>query len=284
MSFSFRSWSLRAGVLAAAAGIAAGTASAGNITYSFNANPGTGWSVSDALGISGTAPSAWEWTAGASVDEGGWHSRYGAEAAGTATVLESPYFQVDTVGQHYVRMEILDRYNFPTSGTSPVTADQALGQIQFSINNGPWLGIRTADFNSDANHHYPTFANPPAPLLSSTPEPTGGPWPVEAFAGTTPLFADGKHHDATFTLSFPPDGTYSFGPGDWLRFRFVMAIDVPGSPTAAPINWEINKLQIDGISAVVVPEPGAVTLAGLGIAVGGVACVRRRRRVARATA
>lgn len=283
MSFSFRSWPLRAVVLAAAAGIAAGTASAGNITYSFNANPGAGWSVSDALGISGTAPSAWEWTAGPSVDEGGWHARYGAEAAGTATVLESPYFQVDGVGQDYVRMEILDRYNFPTSGTSPVTADQALGQVQFSINNGPWLGIRTADFNSDANHHYPTFANPPSPLLDSTTEPTGGPWPVEAFAGTTPDFAAGKHHDATFTLSFPPDGTYSFGPGDWLRFRFVMAIDVPGSPTAAPINWEINKLQIDGISAVVVPEPGAVTLAGLGIAVGGVACVRRRR-AARATA
>lgn len=89
MSFSFRSWPLRAVVLAAAAG----TASAGNITYSFNANPGAGWSVSDALGISGTAPSAWEWTSGPSVDEGGWHARYGAEAAGTATVLESPYFK-----------------------------------------------------------------------------------------------------------------------------------------------------------------------------------------------
>lgn len=274
-------WPRHAVALAIVASLAATTASAGNITYSFNANPGVGWTVGNIGAVSGTSPTAWEWTAGASVNEGGWHSRRGPESPVAATTLVSPYYQVDNVGQHEVRMEILDRYDFPTiTGTVPV----ALGQVQFNVNNGPWLGIRTADFNTDANHHFPTYGNPPTTtpetLLASTSEPQPSPlggWPVQAFAGATPNFAAGKHHDATFTLAFPPDGGYTLGPGDWVRFRFVMAIQSPdtGTPT---INWEINKLQIDGISAVVVPEPGGVTLAGLGAMVGAVVVRQRRRR------
>jgi hypothetical protein len=273
-------WSRHVLALAAAASLTATTASAGTITYAFNANPGLGWTVANIGGVSGTSPTAWEWSGGPSVDEGGWHSRRGAEAPVAATTLVSPYFQVDNVGQHYVRMELLERYNFPTlTGTVPV----ALGQVQFNINNGPWLGIRTADYTQDANHHYPTYDNPPTTspetLLDSTTEPAGYPaggWPVQALAGTTPFFADGKHHDSTFTLPFPPDGAYTFGPGDWLRFRFVMAIQQADTGTPQ-INWEINKLQIDGISAVAVPEPTGVTLAGIGAVLGGVLLRHKRR-------
>lgn len=258
--------------------LAAATASAGNVNFNFNASPGAGWTVENLGAVSGTSPTAWEWTAGPSSTEGGWHSRRGPESPLAATALVSPFFEVDDVGQHFVRVAMQHRYDFPTVTGSVL----ALGQVHFSINGGAWLGIRTADFTQMANHHWPTYTDPPgplpAPLISKTQQPTGYPgdgWDVQAFAGTTPDFETGDHHATTITLPFPPDGTYAFGPGDYLRFRLVMAIQVPGTADDPPINWELNSLQVDGVSAVIVPEPDALALLGLGAAVGAVGLRRR---------
>lgn len=54
-----------------------------------------------------------------------------------------------------------------------------------------------------------------------------------------------------------------------------MAIQVPGTADDPPINWELNSLQVDGVSAVIVPEPDALALLGLGAAVGAVGLRRR---------
>lgn len=262
------------------------TAAANNFTYPFNANPGVGWTVMnfDTSGVvtSATSSTMWEWTGGNSANEGGWHTRQATDVPVAATALLSPYFRVDDTGQDEVRMTLTHRFNFPYVTMETGSIPAALGQVQVSINGSDWRdgGIPTADFSGNSNHHVPEYvfpAEPTPPLVWDTMLPTGtASSSVAAFVDTSEGFATKDHHDTTVTLAFPP---YTFGPGDFIQFRYVMQLQVPGSGTEPtpdwPINWEINSAQIAGVDLVVVPEPGGVVLAALGAALGAVGLRRR---------
>lgn len=244
-----------------AAGLTAGaclacprSAPAGNVLYNFNANDG-GWTVTSGSLTPPEQP--WEWTGGPSVDEGGWQARRGNEGAGTGTYLQSPCLVVDNVGGSYVRMDIRHRFDF-----GPASAPLALGQVQYRINDGDWLGIRTSDFSSTAGKIPPSYANPPAPFIDTTSVPSGKPYGVEAWVGTTDKFDQGDHQISQFTLDFPP---YPLGPGDEIQFRFLMGTQV--SSTKPQIDWEINRVQIDGVYEC--PEPAGIALA----LIGGLSCL-----------
>lgn len=280
----------RAAALVAVVCLSAAMASAGNQNYPFNSNPGDGWTVVnyDSLGnvVSNTTSlTQLEWVAGPSSAEGGWHTRYGTDAPVAATALESPWFRVDDVDGNYVHVTFTDRFNFPFDvvGSSTIPLE-ALGQLQVSIKGGAWTGLPTSAFEGTSNHHVPEYTfptTPTPPLVSETLLPTGTTTsPVQAFIGTTTDFAAGKHHDWGVQMDFPP---YTFGPGDFFRLRFVMQIQTSGTDTPPPINWEINNVLVEGIDMVVVPEPGAVTLAGLGAVAAGGMCLWRRRRAGRSS-
>ncbi len=239
---------------------------AGNVLYNFNANDGE-WTV-----VSGTTPTAqpWEWTGGASVNEGGWHSRRGNDPAGSGTYLVSPCFVVDDVDGEYVRMDIRHRFDFGTA-ENPT----GLGQVQYQINNGDWLGIRTADFLATSGKIPPSYLPTGSPFIVTTSIPSAGaPHDVDAWVGKTVKFDVGDHQDSQFTLDFsiPPSPTsYPIAPGDEIRFRFLMGPLVDLDP--AQINWEINRVQIDGV--LLCPEPGGIALA---LAGGGVLLLGMTRR------
>lgn len=239
------------------------------VLYNFNSQDG-GWTVtSESL----TPPEKpWTWILGASSTQGGWQAWRGADAFQSASYLVSPLLVVDNVDGSYVRMDIRHRFDFGGTGTSPLLA---LGQVQYQINNGSWLGIRSDDFLATSGKIPPSYPNPPYPFIDQTLAPPTGTYAVDAWYETTTKFINGDHQDSQFTLDFPP---YQFGPGDLIRFRFLVATQTPLSGTGSPvIDWEINKVQIDGVDPAVVPEPGALVLAGIG-GLGYLIVVSRRRR------
>lgn len=244
---------------------------AGNVNYNFNSGDG-GWTVTSGTLTQPEQP--WLWTPGPSVNEGGWQAWRGADAAQSGSYLVSPMFAIDDVDGTYVRMDIRHRFDFGGTGTAPLLA---LGQVQYSVNGGNWLGIRTADFLATSGKIPPDYLNPPFPFIDQTLAPPTGTYAVDAWFGTTLDFATGSHQDSQFSLDFPP---YALAPGDLIRFRFLVSTQTPLSGTGAPvIDWEINKVQIDGVDISPVPEPGALALVGIA-GCGCVLWIRRRRHTA----
>lgn len=246
---------------------------AGTETYNFNTKGPLGWTVT-----SGTLPppeKPWTWAPTPSNGGGGWQAWRGTEAAGSGSYLVSPCFILDLQGsQPFVRFDFSHRYDFG-DGTeaSPLLG---LGQVQYKINDGDWLGIRDADFDHSSQDVWPQYFSPPVPFIKSTNEPPGGPYDVYAQAGTTNKFAQGDHDRTQFTLTYQPDGPYSFAAGDEIQFRFLVGTRLSYTGTGGPVlDWEIESVQIDGVHEC--PEPGALALAGIG-GLGCLLLVRRRRR------
>lgn len=255
--------------------LAGGLARAGNIIYEFNQGP-DGWTATSGTLSSPERP--WEWDNGVN----GWTAYWGSESPGSGTYLVSPLLCVEPDGSSdnakFVRFETLHLFNFG-SGTNPAT----LGQVQYRVNFGPWLGIRSDDFdpqnNNPPEHYRPLYADPPPPFIDSTPYPLPTPvgdWPVAAWDGTTANFAQGQHKASNFTLNYFPGNPlyYPIVPGDFIQFRFLMGTLVSSTASTPEMNWEITKVEIKGVVECV-PEPGGIALAFAG---GGVLLLGMARR------
>lgn len=271
---------LAATAVVAALSLAVSVARAGNVVYEFNQSE-DGWTVtSDGLN---QPQQPWTWDDGVN----GWSAYWGNESPGSGTYLVSPLLCVDPDGSSdnskFVRLEMLHLFNFGT-GTNPAT----LGQAQYRVNSGPWLGIRSDDFdptnNNPPEHYRPLYANPPAPFIDSTPYPLPTPpgdWDVAAWDGATQNFAQGQHKASNFTLNYFTGNPlyYPLVPGDTIQFRFLMGTLVSSTAATPEMNWEITKVEIKGVVECV-PEPGSVVLAlaGGGLAFVGMRLRGRRRR------
>lgn len=252
----------------------AAAARAGNVNYPFNAESG-GWTVVNTGSVS--PASQWEWTADSpSATEGGWHVRRGTEQPLTGSFLVSPCFYVDGndgVGKkNSVSLEVFHRFRFGDAGAGE--SPWALGQVQYQINGGPWLGIRTADFVSTAGHVVPTYVSPQPPFISMTNEPPPGGYTVNAWDGYTTDFGDKDHEPSAFELDFGAGGDYTFGIGDEIQFRFLMGTLIPLTDLPPELVWELNSVQIKGV--VPCPEPGGIGLATVGV-IAGLGWRARRR-------
>lgn len=249
-------------------------ASAGNVNYPFNSIDG-GWTVVNSGSIPPT--SQWEWTADSpSSTEGGWHVRRGSEDVGTGSYLVSPCFLVD--GNHgddkknSVYFEVFHRFRFGDAGAGE--SPWALGQVQYRINGGDWLGIRTADFVSTSGHVVPSYVSPQPPFISTTNEPPPGGYLVNAWDGYTTDFGEKDHEPSAFELDYGAGGDYTFGIGDEVEFRFLMGTQIPLVDLPPELVWELNSVQIKGV--VLCPEPGGIGLATVGVLAGLGWRMRRR--------
>ena len=265
-------------VAIAVVSLAVASARAGNIIYEFNQGP-DGWTATSGTLSSPERP--WEWDDGVN----GWSAYWGSESPGSGTYLVSPLLCVEPDGssdnQKFVRFEMLHLFNFGT-GTNPAT----LGQVQYRVNFGPWLGIRSDDFdptnNNPPEHYRPLYADPPPPFIDSTayPLPTPpGDWPVAAWDGATANFAQGQHKASNFTLDYFTGNPlyYPIVPGDFIQFRFLMGTLVSSTASTPEMNWEITKVEIKGVVECV-PEPGGIALAIAGGGVLFLGAARRRLR------
>ena len=254
----------------------------GNVTYPFNASDG-GWIVTG----TGTIEKPWTWQAGPSVKNGGWQSFLGDDdSPGSGTFVESPCLLIDDVGGQYVRVDISHRFNFPYSDSGP----NALGQVQYRVDKGlgwgNWLGVPTAVFKTSAGNippTYPTIGTLAPPLIPTANYPVSSSTAVnlQAWAGTTNDFRKGDHQPSEFTLDFL---SFGLAPNNEIQFRFLMAPQTfstneqneQNGTNGQRLNWEINKVQIDGVLQC--PEPGTLALAATGL-IAGLGCYVRRRRL-----
>jgi len=252
----------------------AAPARAGNVNFPFNSASG-GWTVVNSGSIPPT--SQWEWTPDSpSSTEGGWHIRRGPELPGTGSYLVSPCFFVDGNDgedkKNSVYFEVFHRFSFGDSGTGELP--WALGQVQYRINAGDWLGIRTEDFVTTNDHVVPNYVSPPPPFINSTNEPPPGGYAVNAWDGFTKDFGVKDHQPSAFELSFGSGGPYTFGIGDEIEFRFLMGTQISNLDMPPELVWELNSVQIKGVT--LCPEPGGVGRATVGVLAGLGWRVRRR--------
>ncbi len=259
-----------AAVLAALFGMASTLRADNIITYNFNSTNGgqQGWYPQ----TTGTVPE-WGWNLLPSSEGGGWQAFTGTNSANSGSYLISPCMELLN-NQDWVNVNISHRYNFPVvSGTA-----NQLGQIQFRINGGSWQGIPTRFFVEPNNvpipDNFPPNYGPPTESLFSPLISSSGTSDVQAWSGTTPKFAAGKHDSTSFTLFYSDFGLVS---GDDIEFRLLMATNLAtsGSNTLA---WEVNKIQMNGVVPCVIPEPGTLALLGIG---GGILVLARLRRTPR---
>lgn len=183
------------------------------------------------------------------------------------------------------RISVSHKFNFSSSSTVPPAA----GQIVYSINGGPFVGLPESAWSTGN-------VNTPEPLFGPNPL-----WP--SYVGQTTLVAPsftpptGSYSDlfpllnggASFTGVTPG---YSTTGGTYVPS--VAVLDIPlqlitdfrvrlinanlGSNCPADAGWDVRYLQVDFAA----PEPGGLILAAAGIS-GAAACrlVRSRRSRAR---
>ncbi len=179
------------------------------------------------------------------------------------------------------RISFAHKFNFSSSLTIPPAA----GQIVYSINGGPFVGLAESAWSTGN-------VNTPEPLFGPNPL-----WPT--YVGQTTLVVP------SFT---PPSGTYSdlfplvnagasftgvtpgYSPTGGTYVPSVAVLDIPlqvitdfrvrlinanlGSNCPADAGWDVRYLQVDFAA----PEPGSFLLAAAGIGgVAGCQLLKRRR-------
>lgn len=204
-------------------------ASAALLTQDFNSNDG-GFVMTS----SGGPPGPWTYN----VAGGAWFAN-GADnlAAPSSSELTSPAFTVPDAGA--VSLAISHRYSFEFD-----TVRWDGGQVQFSVNNGPWTAISAANFTSGGYDGIITGNN----VLTNQ----------MAFNGNSAGYGEG-----TFITSSALVG--SFASGDSLQIRFQAGWDEFATGTAP--NWEITGVTV-------VPEPASAAALA---AAAGILALRRRR-------
>lgn len=205
----------------------------------------------------------------------------------TGNYLTSPVINVSgTGGQLPVqpidtfRISLAHKFNFPALGSPPTAA----GQLAYSINGGPFIGLPATAFVSG------TLGSGPAPFGPSLLGPFVGQSalvtpgfvpPVGAYSDLFPLVNGGAAftgvtpgYSDTGGTWVPSVATVTFAPTlvDTFEIRLINAN--LGSTCPPDAGWDVRYLQVDFAA----PEPGSFLLAAAGI--GGVAGCRllKRRR------
>lgn len=187
---------------------------------------------------------------------------------------ESPGLLVDEI-----RFSLAHKFNFPFPGSVPPAA----GQLAYSINGGPFVGLPVQAFETGALSAGPAPFGPSllGPFVGQTTlvAPTFVP-PVGAYSDLFPLINGG----ASFTGVTPG---YTDTGGTWVPS--VATVTIPstlitsfqirlinanlGSTCPADAGWDVRYLQVDFAA----PEPGSLLLAVAGIsAVAGSRLLRTR--------
>lgn len=251
-------------IAAAAIATVSPSARAGNVNFPFNASS-EGW----ALIPENTGPLFWEWSKGQSSTEGALHAWLGSTtpASGAQAYALSPLLTIDqeSASQPYVHMD----FEFWTA----MPENLVLGQVQYQITRQSdhsvigWAPVPAESYEATAGHILPN-ALPLAPLLGSG---------SNSFTGSLGGPNEGKHVRSEFVLDWN-----AFSPtlvnGDSIQFLFMVGVSgTTGLPTNSMV-WELDRVQIDGVSIAPVPEPGSMALAATAAATGLVTALRRRRR------
>lgn len=205
--------------------------------------------------------------------------------AATGNYLTSPTINpFDQIGGPIdaFRISLAHKFNFSSSlnGVPP-----AAGQLAYSINGGPFIGIDADDFSTglvttpDSVFGASPLIGPPSLVGQTTlVAPTFVP-PVSPYPDLFPLINGG----ASFTGVTPG---YSNTGGTWVPSVAIVTFDSTlvtdfrlrlinanlGSNCPADAGWDVRFAQVDFAA----PEPSSVALAGIGVAGLAAGYVRRR--------
>ncbi|NCA10746.1 hypothetical protein EBR56_02880 [bacterium] len=216
-----------------------------------------------------------QWTHGGGQWSVNWSPVSGPVVA-TGNYLTSPLINVSgSAGQlpntavDEFRISLAHKFNFPFPGSVPPAA----GQLAYSINGGPFVGLPVSAFSTGSlSAGPPPFgASPLGPYVGQTTlvAPTFVP-PVGSYSDLFPLINGG----ASFTGVTPG---YSDTGGTWVpsvamvtlgAATFIDSFQIRlinanlGSSCTADAGWDVRYLQVDFAA----PEPGSLVLAAFGIA------------------
>lgn len=226
------------------------------------------------------------WTHGSGQWSVNWSPVNGPLVA-TGNYLTSPVINVSGSGGELpgvaidvFRISLAHKFNFPFPGSVPPAA----GQLAYSINGGPFVGLPVSAFSTGSLSAGPAPFGPSllGPYVGQTTlvAPTFVP-PVGAYSDLFPLINAG----AAFTGVTPG---YTDTGGTWVPTvvtgtiapTFINSFQIRlinanlGSTCPADAGWDVRYLQVDFAA----PEPGSLVLAAFGIAgtVGWQLAKRRR--------
>lgn len=205
----------------------------------------------------------------------------------TGNYLTSPVINVSGSGGELpgvaidaFRISLAHKFNFPFPGSVPPAA----GQLAYSINGGPFVGLPVSAFSTGSLSAGPApfGPSPLGPYVGQTTlvAPTFVP-PVGAYSDLFPLINAG----AAFTGVTPG---YTETGGTWVPTvatgtippTFINSFQIRlinanlGSTCPADAGWDVRYLQVDFAA----PEPGSFILAAAGIsAMAGWHLAKKRR-------
>ncbi len=170
-----------------------------------------------------------------------------------------------------LRISIAHRFDFGPAATVPAAA----GQVAYSINGGPFVGIPTSAWESDtlaalvpadpfgSSPLWPNHVDQQALVIPAFLPPSGGYadlFPLvnggATFIGSTPGYSSGfgKMVPSVAVITFPEQEI------DSLRLRFTNAN--LGSACSVGVGWDLGYVQVDFAA----PEPKCFTVAVAGAA------------------
>jgi len=227
------------------------------------------------------------WTHGSGQWSVNWSPVSGPVVA-TGNYLTSPVINVSGSGGELpgvaideIRFSLAHKFNFPFPGSVPPAA----GQLAYSINGGPFVGLPVSAFSTGSLSAGPAPFGPSllGPFVGQTTlvAPSFVP-PVGAYADLFPLINAGAAftgvtpgYTDTGGTWVPSVATVTLGTATFVDSFQIRLINANlGSSCPADAGWDVRYLQVDFAA----PEPGSLVLAAAGIAgVAGWQVAKRRR-------
>ncbi|MFM8434180.1 MAG: hypothetical protein ACKOBP_02390, partial [Planctomycetia bacterium] len=216
------------------------------------------------------------WTHGSGQWSVNWSPVSGPLVA-TGNYLTSPVINVSGSGGEIpglaidkIRFSLAHKFNFPFPGSVPPAA----GQLAYSINGGPFVGLPASAFETGSLSAGPAPFGPSLldPFVGQTTlvAPTFVP-PVGANSDLFPLINAGAAftgvtpgYTATGGTWVPTVATVTLGTAAFINSFQIRLINANlGSTCPADAGWDVRYLQVDFAA----PEPGSFLLAAAGISV-----------------
>ena len=244
--------------VAALAGLVVFTAPRAAYAQSFNYNFATGSQGFVSTVGTGNAAAAWTYSPTAGVGGvGAWFTN--GSSTVTQVFLTSPNLVLTQSGT--INGSFTHRFNFEAATAAGSTVGFDGGIIEYSTNGGAWTQVGTSLVTGQG------YNKTISTEFSSS---LGG---LAAFSGTSTGYATPAYVTTNFTLG--TTAAQSFTAGNVVRFRFNAAYD---NSVALPApDWLIGNISFN-----VTPEPGTLSLLGMGLAggVGALGIVRLKRKTA----